>query len=214
MSSEPNDSVIPPTPSRDSAREVFRAYLLPDEDVLWFGQPDPKILFTPDDLFLIPFSLLWGGFAIAWEIGVIAALASGQERSGNGGYLWQFAVFGLIFVAAGLYLIIGRHIFKRIWKKRTYYGVTSRKVIAVTRLRRESAKAAFIEDISSLNKRVRKDGAGTITFGNVPGRFKAYTNTGLDFFAGAKARDSMPVAFYDVQRVDDVYRIVDELRSK
>ena len=33
------------------------------EHVLWSGRPDPGKLFTRNDYFLVPFSLLWGGFA-------------------------------------------------------------------------------------------------------------------------------------------------------
>ncbi len=201
-------------PGAASARDVLGDYLLPDEDVLWFGQPDPRIIFARADFFMVPFSLVWGGFAIAWEVGVVAALASGETHSGNGGSLWMFAVGGVIGVAVGLYLIFGRFIFKWIRKKHTYYALTNRKALSVTRLRRDSAKAVFVEDMASIKKFVRRDGAGTIQFGDMPSRFASYANTGLDFFAGAKARDEMPLVFYDVRRADEVYRLVDELRSK
>ncbi len=44
-------------PSQQAARQ---RYLLDDERIRWMGHPNPRHLFESNDLFLIPFSLLWG----------------------------------------------------------------------------------------------------------------------------------------------------------
>lgn len=41
-----------------------RPYLGVDEYVLWSGKPGEGHLLAPNDVFLIPFSILWCGFAI------------------------------------------------------------------------------------------------------------------------------------------------------
>ncbi len=45
----------------------FQPELDPGEVIEWTGRPDPRRVVTADDVVLIPFSILWGGFAIAWE---------------------------------------------------------------------------------------------------------------------------------------------------
>jgi hypothetical protein len=87
-------------------------WLRPGEHVYWRGQPDSKKIIGSGDLFLVPFSLLWGGFAIFWEI----------EATRAGFYFGS--VFGLAFVCIGLYFIFGRFFYKRWSRNRTRYCIT------------------------------------------------------------------------------------------
>jgi hypothetical protein len=83
--------------------------------VLWQGAPEASKIPSKQDLVLIPFSPLWGGSAIFWEIGV----------SSSG---WGFATFwGVLFVCVGLYLIFGRFFYKRWDRRRTRYVLTNRR---------------------------------------------------------------------------------------
>ena len=54
------------------AQVRLQPYLQPGEGLLWTGSPNPNRLFSGKDFFLIPFSLMWGGFAIFWEGSVLA----------------------------------------------------------------------------------------------------------------------------------------------
>ena len=65
--------------------------------MLWSGRPGQGIVFTGRDVFLVPFSLVWCGFAIFWETSVSRTQAPGF-----------FLVWGAMFVTLGLYFVAGR----------------------------------------------------------------------------------------------------------
>jgi hypothetical protein len=78
------------------------------------------VYFTAADGFLVPFSLVWCGFAIFWFVGALRTAGIG------------FAAFGLIFVAIGLYFVFGRFLHKAHQKRITAYAITDRRVIVAT----------------------------------------------------------------------------------
>lgn len=191
----------------DQLYQVFQGDLLKDENILWTGQPETSILFTRADIFLVPFSLLWGGFALFWEMSVLFI----KDKSGQGPPIF-FSLFGIPFVLMGLYFIFGRFIWKNFKKKRTYYAVTDKRVIVITKTFSKSIVAEFIDRIPGINKTVGLSGIGSIRFGNTSWVVAMYGNTGMDFFGAFYGQD-IPV-FYDIKDADRVYNMVSELRNK
>ena len=62
-------------------RSIFQQDLRSGEEIRWIGQPDASRIFSLADIGIIPFSLLWGGFAVFWEIMALSiAIRQGATR--------------------------------------------------------------------------------------------------------------------------------------
>ena len=180
-----------------SQQAALQRYLLDGERLLWTGQPDPRRLFSAGDLFLIPFSLMWGGFALFWE-----ATAIGFSSNASGGPIVFFLLWGIPFVVAGQYFIWGRFIYKRWDRKRTIYAVTTRRVLV---LRGSRLQTIFVKQLPHMNQTVRADGSGSIEFGSSMMGFGFWANTGMDFLTPGRGG---VIALYDIPNVDAVARAI------
>ena len=102
-----------------SPADAFFKDLLPDEKILWQGQPAPGIHLTPMiDALFIPFSIFWGAHALIWNGAVWAK-----------GAPWFFRLFGLPFLCAVLYITVGRFFYRAWLNQRTWYAVTNARVL-------------------------------------------------------------------------------------
>jgi hypothetical protein len=96
-------------------------YLDPGERLLWEGRPATGLRWSRQDLFLLPFGLVFAGFAIFWEVSVIAA----------GAPLFM-VLFGVPFVLVGLFLAVGRVFWDSYARRHTAYALTDRRAIVAT----------------------------------------------------------------------------------
>ena len=168
----------------DENKQSIPTQLQPGEVLLWEGAPEPGIHFQRSDLFAIPFSLLWCGFAIFWEISVIAA----------GGPL-LFKIWGVPFVLMGLYITVGRFFFRARQLARTRYAVTDRRVIIADR--RETVFLPYGQ-IPLLQKEVRANGTGTIWF-----------QPPTSYGAGKHHRRVPGVGFEEIADAERVYKLIE-----
>lgn len=146
------------------ASDPFAGHLLPREEILWTGRPDRRRVLTSSDWLLIPFSLLWGGFAFVWEGIVISGLASSRS-SEAAVFPWVFAVFGLPFVLVGLYLIVGRFLHRAWANGRTWYALTNKRALVAYGPGGKHGRSVMLGDMTDISVDRRTDGSGTITFG-------------------------------------------------
>ncbi len=174
--------------------------LQPDEWVAWAGGPDPAKRANRADAFLIPFSVMWGGFAIFWES---AAIASGDPF---------FILWGLAFVVIGLYFMVGRFFYKANRRRRTVYAVTNRRVMSVVEKRDGvSVEARYLHSLPSVSTNTNAHGYGSIEFDN-SGPVPAWMgDTGMEFFGGGRMR--VGLCFYDVEDAPEVAALVERLRA-
>ena len=141
----------------ESFDNAIQSQLAPNEKLLWTGQPAKGLRLRAADALLIPFSIMWGGFAIFWEMTVLNTNAPGF-----------FALWGIPFVLVGLYLMIGRFFVDAAQRNNTVYAVTSERVIIASGILWPSTKSLSIDTLSDVSLNEHWDGKGTITFGPVP----------------------------------------------
>lgn len=138
----------------NSAHEKINTQLSSGERVLWSGQPRQGLVVRGTDALMIPFSLLWGGFAVFWELSVINSKAP-----------LFFVLWGIPFVLIGIYLIFGRFFVEAKQRANTFYAVTNERILIVSGLLKHDVKSLNLRTLSDLSLSEGKNNEGTISFG-------------------------------------------------
>lgn len=143
-----------------SAQEVIKSELSGDEKLIWNGQPKQGIIFRSSDIFFIPFSIMWGSFAIFWETLVLSSWIKNPNPE-----TIIFPLFGIPFVIVGLYLLFGRFIVDNKQRERTFYGLTNQRIIIISGLFRRTVDSLNLKSLPGLSLKEKTDKSGTIIFG-------------------------------------------------
>ncbi|NJS14969.1 MAG: hypothetical protein HC788_10590 [Sphingopyxis sp.] len=96
------DAAQPDTARMAQLRGALERELGPDEDVLWHGWHLGQI--DPRDFMIYVFAVPWTAFSIAWT-GIAAMAIAGSGEDGPGLIGWAFPLFGLPFIAVGLWML-------------------------------------------------------------------------------------------------------------
>ena len=185
---------------------ALQSELVPGETLLWAAQPDRSAIFHKEDLYLIPFSLLWGGFAIFWEASACGIWGNSEHAAPGFFVLW-----GIPFVVIGQYLIWGRFIWAAWKKRRTFYALTTRRVLTVQEGWSRAVASSYIDSLPSLVKEGGSNGMGTIRFTPAESLFSGRRNN-WGMWDGMSVGD-VPV-FRDIKNVEELYCLIAELREK
>jgi hypothetical protein len=174
---------------------MLDSHLLPDEKVLWTGGPWQGLLLRPADVFMIPFSLCWGGFALMWNVTVW-----------KGDAPIDFKLFGLPFLIIGAYVTVGRFLIDAMARRHIIYAVTNKRVLIERKFLLRTIKSLDINRLPTLELIERSDGSGTIRFGanSIFG--------GNGFSAWSPAFDPTP-QFLRIEHVRHVYSLIDRQRD-
>jgi hypothetical protein len=171
------------------------------EYVLWQGKPPDGIIFRATDIFMIPFSLMWGGFAIFWEATVLGFVYDENEPTS-----WLFALWGVPFVLVGLYLIFGRFFWDAFVRGRTEYMLTNRRALIATTIANRKVRSFQLSPAAEVTSSEESSGAGTVVFGS-------QLQTGKPNLAGPVSGFTGHFAFERVPRVGDVMSLIARIQS-
>ena len=138
----------------------LRQNLSSGEKLIWTGKPRTGIMLRSSDVFLIPFSLLWGGFAVFWESSVLATDAP-----------FLFKLWGIPFVLTGIYMIIGRFFIDAKKRENTIYGITTDRILIKSGVFSMDIKSLNIKTLSDITINQKSDNSGTITLGPTDMRY-------------------------------------------
>lgn len=207
--------------------QLFHQHVLEGENLLWTGKPESKCPFTALDIFLIPISLVFGGIPIiALSFLISTAIYSYLHSSSDQFSLYVYIIFSIFlipFVLYSLYFIIGRYIYK-IWRNNnTYYAVTDRRLIKLTKFRYYKFKDYDINSIKGSELLQGSGDTGHVIWDTMTPPSTIYLlffsrlyllrglirNTGLDYWSGYAGE----IEFYDIRKPKKVYELVEQLRS-
>jgi hypothetical protein len=107
-------------------------YLDPGERLLRSGAPAAGLRVTPRGIATSLGSLFLLGFAIFWTGGAGMGLWSGEWREADGFmrlFMIIFPLFGLPFIAVGLYGVLGHYVTDARTRARTRYALTTRRAL-------------------------------------------------------------------------------------
>ena len=175
----------------------LRQHLDVGENLLWSGKPKAGIVFTNADIFLIPFSLLWCGFAIFWLMTTI----------GVGAPLF-FTLFGIPFVIIGLFIVFGRFLIDQKRRSNTIYGLTEKRVIIKSGVFSKKVRSLSVSNLTDIECNEKIDGFGTVSFG--PKNPMMIWGNGMNWWPGIKSNPELEL----IPNVRKVYNQILELQKE
>lgn len=149
------------------------------------------------DVYWIPMGLILVGLGLGPAIEIL-----------RHGFEFTFGLAFIFFFLWGLYVLIGRFILKPLPRRRTYYAVTTKRLLVLRTFPRESLGATYLDSILTVTKEGDRRGRGTITFGSNPmGRASEDVEFLLPPFGPPGP------AFVNITDVEHVHALVDSLRQ-
>lgn len=173
----------------------LRQYLINEESIIWVGKPKEGILFRSADIILIPFSLLWCGFAIVWTLDAVKS----DVFSG---------VLGLLFVFIGLVLVFGRFIIDLKKRSNTIYVLTQNRVIIQSGIFSKKINFIPLKTMTKIDIVASNNGYGTIYLAPKSPYMEWTNSTG--WWPGIEEIPQLEL----IPNARNVYKLILDLRNK
>ncbi len=171
------------------AERLVRGDLQSEEKLLWVGQPRQGLRFTASDLLALPFAVFWCGFVAVWEWIAI------RQQAGL-----IFVLWGVPFALVGLHMLVGRFFTDARRRSRTFYGLTSRRVLIIVHGSRKNVESYGLDALPQVTFSEGSNRRGTILLWGGP-----LANALFAVAGGARNRRSVLPRLDDIEDARSVY---------
>lgn len=178
--------------------QIARKELAPGERLLWNGIPRQGVRFQSSDFFMVPFSLMWGGFAIFWEYSVT-----------NSNAPVFMSLWGIPFVLIGIYFIGGRFFLDSYQRSRMLYAITDQRAFIISDWLGREVTSLPLKNLTEVTLKENADHSGSIVFGSGNPAYAMLSGTP---WPGARRR--LAPAFDPVDDVRKVYEILQNAQKQ
>lgn len=181
----------------ESIANQFAEELNPDEVIEWCGKPQQGIYIKKEDTLDFLFSTFFGGLLLAISYRLLL-----------GGPPIFIIFIGVLIAPFGFYMIIGKFIYQKWQRKKTFYAVTNQRIIIKYGIDTQNTKTLLIKELNDININIRKNGKGVIAFGTTLGIPMRYRRYGDDYIE----RTMSAPTFEMIDNVQSVYNLIKKLQ--
>ena len=179
-------------------KDEIKSKYLNSEVILWQGDAVNVPLFNKSDIFIIPFTLIFGGLFVIYALISALMMIAGESA--------LFSLVGITFLLIGLYILFFRIFYRKKRILREIYFVTENRVFAFDSMRDE-----VIFDIS-LNETELYLGDKSLILGSTNSIGDFVYNLGLDIFFRKFIKETPTFKYID--DISGVYKIIIENKKK
>ncbi|MBQ8174168.1 MAG: hypothetical protein IJ009_02070 [Clostridia bacterium] len=184
------------TSERYQDMALIRTFLHEGEEILWTGQPYASAYRPPFSGVL--FSLFFLGFAVFWMVAAASASVG-------------FSLFGLPFVAVGVFIFCSVTFGTRAQMKHTLYAVTDRRALIIRETRRGTDCTEYVfSRMQGVSMDRVQGNVGCIRFRDDLAYEGVNYRIGTTRHHIPTADVEMRIAFLMIDNVHAVYRLISE----
>lgn len=137
----------------NKATEAIEPYLEPGEALIWTGQPKEGVVFEVADVFKSLYMILW--LLVGWFIVKPAFFAQPLLA----------VPIASFFIAVFLLLGIARFFIDAALRKKTFYGLTDKRIIIISNAPFETVRSVYLDQKPKIDFLPNMDDTATIDLG-------------------------------------------------